>query len=132
MSIKSLVTVGVAWNERKPTKSDSGEVVDESAEAGTSASLSLLLVKQVPTGLVAAYTAFTAAVVELIDVPTTSNPTPDQLLGYRWAGFAILVIGSVVMLLVSYRSCSSGRCSPACGRSGWCGGFGCRLGAGHP
>ena len=104
MSIRTLTTVGVARNRRQPTKSDSGEVLEDQQANTEAASLPQLLVKQVPTGMVAAYTAFTAAVVELIDEPTADVPDPDLLIGFRWGGFALLVIGSMAMLYVTYRT----------------------------
>jgi len=104
MSISSLTAVGVARNLRKPTKSDSGEVTEESDAKAEEASLTQLLVKQVPTGMVAAYTALTAATVELIDEVTVENPSPDELLPYRWLGLIGLVLGSMLLTYGSYRS----------------------------
>lgn len=103
MSISSLTGVALARNSANPTtKAESGENPTDTGHT-QDASLATLLVKQVPTGLVAAYTALTAALVELTK-PTDSDPNPDQLLGYRWVAFGIMVVTSFVLTYLSYRS----------------------------
>ncbi|HVN10703.1 MAG TPA: hypothetical protein VMT69_01325 [Kineosporiaceae bacterium] len=103
MSITSLTGVALARNQPgTTTKADSGEVPKDAPGADEQASLLALLVKQVPTGMVAAYTAVTAALAELAK-PTAADPRPDHLLAYRWAILAILVVGSVTLSYVSYR-----------------------------
>ena len=104
MSIGSLTAFAVARNSREPTKADAGEVTAESEHEAEQATIPQLLVKQVPIGLVAAYTALTAATVELIDEPAPGKPHPDQLLSYRWAGLIALVVLSLVLTHVSYRA----------------------------
>lgn len=104
MSIGSLAAVGVARNRRTPTKSDSGEVTEDSDVSDQDASLGGLLVKQVPTGMVAAYMALTAATVELIDEAVPGDPTPDELLLYRWLGLAALVVGSMLLTYYTYQN----------------------------
>jgi len=104
MSISSLTAVGVARNRRTPNKSDTGEVTEDSLANKEGASLGALLIKQVPTGMVAAYMAVTAATVELIDETSPEAPQPDVLLVYRWGGLIVLVIGSMVLTYLTYRS----------------------------
>ncbi|MGZ4603405.1 MAG: hypothetical protein ACXV0U_07380 [Kineosporiaceae bacterium] len=103
MSITSLTGVALARNQPgRTTKADSGEVPKDSRTADEQASLLALLVKQVPTGMLAAYTAVTATLAELVK-PSAADPHPDPLLAYRWAILAILVVGSVALSYVSYR-----------------------------
>lgn len=104
MTIGTLTSLGVARNLRAPNKSDSGEALDEDETKTEKASLPQILVKQVPTGLVAAYTALTATIVQLIDEPTSAVPQPDLLLSFRWAAFVILVIFSMGLTFASYRA----------------------------
>lgn len=104
MSISSLTALAVARNTRRPTKSDAGEVTEESDQSAASPSLVGLLVKQVPVSMVAGYTALTAGLVELVGKATPDNPSPDQLMPYRWAGFAILVLFSMALTYVAYRA----------------------------
>jgi hypothetical protein len=51
-------------------------------------------VSQVPTELVAPYTAVTAGLVGAIAKASTGNHHPDQLTGWRWLAFAILLLGT--------------------------------------
>ena len=57
-----------------------------------------VLAKQIPTELIAPYTALTAAIVGAVAQPTPANPHPDQLSGWRWAAFAVLV-ASVILVV---------------------------------
>jgi hypothetical protein len=104
MSIGSITALAVARNTRRPTKSDAGEVTEESVESEAPPSLMALLIKQVPVSMVAGYTALTAGLVELVGKATRENPQPDQLLPYRWAGFAILVLFSMALTYLTYRA----------------------------
>ena len=111
MSISTLAALAVARNlppttagKPRPTKQDAGESVAPSAKADEKASLTTILAKTVPTGLVAAYTAFIAGVTEQVDKPTKKVPSPDLYTGYRWVGFAVLVGASVALFLASYLS----------------------------
>jgi hypothetical protein len=103
MSISSMTTLAVARDLRPPTKADTTERTPESSEGKDQPSGMAILAKTVPTGYVAAYTAFLAA-VEIAVKPTTENPEPAQLLPLRWAVFAVLVIGSAITTVVSYNS----------------------------
>ncbi len=93
MSISSLTSLGAARDQRVPTKHDVGKGV--AAEPTQKASLIDVLVSQVPTELVAPYTAVMAAIIGAISKPSKSNPHPDQLVGWRWAAFGILVVGTI-------------------------------------
>lgn len=102
MSIGSLTGVALARNSAgKTTKADSGELPKDAPDAQETASISALLAKQVPTGMVASYTAVTAAIVEIVALEPSST---DLMLPYRWAAFAVLVLGSLVLTYVSYRA----------------------------
>ena len=103
MSISSITTLAVARNLRKPTKSDVGVVTAESNTAKEDPSSTDLLAKTVPVGLVSAYTAFIAVVTQVVAAPTPAHPNPTQYLLMRWLAFAILVLSSAVLTLISYR-----------------------------
>jgi hypothetical protein len=60
MSISSISTIAVARNSGAPTKADSSEAAADAPDAEEAATLPALLVKTVPTSLVAGYTAFIA------------------------------------------------------------------------
>lgn len=101
MSVSSLTTIAAAREEapgRRPTKGEIGKVPAHHAEAGQAASVADVLAKQLPTELVAPYTALTAAIVAAIAKPTPTDPHPDQLIWWRWAAFAVL-IASVILLV---------------------------------
>ncbi len=78
----------------QPTKQDLGKL--DPSQANAPASISDILVTQVPTELVAPYTALTAAIVGAVAEPTATNRHPDQLAAYRWAAFAMLVVLVIV------------------------------------
>lgn len=103
MSIESMTAIAVARDLRNPTKSDAGVVTSESVSADEKPDLVQMLAKTLPVGLVTAYTAFIAAVTQLIAEPTSEEPNPEQYLWLRWAGFAILVITAAVLTFLSYR-----------------------------
>lgn len=96
MSIAALTTVAAARDLRTPRKQDAGKTKHDAEPAP--ASLSDLLVTQVPTELVAPYTAVTAAIVGLVAKPTSQNPHPDQLTTWRWIVFAILLAGTFALV----------------------------------
>jgi hypothetical protein len=82
----------------KLTKADVAHVKVGSAAAEEPASVTDVLANQVPTELLVPYTALTAAIVAAVAQPTKSNPHPDQLSGWRWAAF-VLLMASVVLLV---------------------------------
>jgi hypothetical protein len=95
MSIGSLTTLAAAREDRQPRKGDIGRALHGTDAAAASASMKDALVAQVPTELVAPYTALTAAIVGQVSRRTPANPSPDQLAIWRWVAFGILVIGIV-------------------------------------
>jgi Na+-translocating ferredoxin:NAD+ oxidoreductase RnfD subunit len=102
VSVATLTTIA-ATRERaqagaKPKKGDIGKVPAAHSKATANASVADVLAKQIPTELIAPYTALTAAIVGSVAKPTVKNPHPDQLSGWRWAAFAVL-IGSVILLV---------------------------------
>ena len=101
MSISTLTTLATARNFRRPTKRDLGKATTD--KAVNSPSLPDLLVTMVPTGLVAPYTALVAALVGTIEKSTPTNPSPNQLLLWRWLGFAILIFATVSMTYGGYQ-----------------------------
>jgi hypothetical protein len=60
------------------------------------ASVTDLLVTQVPTELVAPYTAVMAAIFGL--VATSGGQPPDQLTTYRWLALSLLLAGTFVLV----------------------------------
>jgi hypothetical protein len=101
VSVSSLTTIAAAREAHPgtpPKKAEIGKVPAHHPDAGQDASVTDVLAKQLPTELVAPYTALTAAIVAAVAKPTRANPHPDQLVGWRWAAFAIL-IASVVLLV---------------------------------
>jgi hypothetical protein len=106
MSIASLTSLAAARNARAPTKHDVGKAV--AAEPAANASLVDVLVSQVPTELVAPYTAVMAAIVGVVAKPSKTRPNPDQLVAWRWVTFAILVVGTVGLVWEGARRKSTG------------------------
>src|SRR5215467_8965378 len=96
MSLGALTTLAAARDKRVPTKQDVGKATTDKAEEP--ASLTDILVTQVPTELVAPYTAVTAAIVGAVAKPTKVVPNPDQLANWRWLTFAILIVATVVLI----------------------------------
>lgn len=96
MSIASLTTVAAARDTRAPTKRDAGK----SSTSGdtTEATTADMLVSQVPTELVAPYTAVMAAIAGFVAKPTKENLHPDQLTTYRWIALALLLVGTFVLV----------------------------------
>ena len=100
MSVSSLTTIAAA-RERAHSRLSKGQVgVVPVAEPGADddASVTDVLAKQIPVELIAPYTALTAAIVGAVAKPTSADPTPDQLSGWRWAAFAVL-IASVILVV---------------------------------
>jgi peptidoglycan/LPS O-acetylase OafA/YrhL len=58
--------------------------------------------------LVAPYTAVTAGLVGLVAKVTSSNPHPDQHTAWRWAAFAILIVGIIGLTWEGKRRKSGG------------------------
>jgi hypothetical protein len=106
MSIAALTSLAAVRNMRAPTKQDvgKGNAADPTAKAG----ITDLLVSQVPTELVAPYTAVMAAIIGVTPKPSPSQPHPDQLIAWRWATFAILVIGTIGLVWEGARRKSAG------------------------
>lgn len=106
MSVGSLTTIAAARENLRKTappgsrisKGEIGKLPAHHADAGQSAGVADVLAKQLPTELVAPYTALTAAIVGTIAKPTPKNPHPDQLTYWRWTAFAVL-IASVILLV---------------------------------
>lgn len=92
MSIAALTTIAAVRDYAAPVKQDAGKAKHDSSPVP--ASLTDMLVTQVPTELVAPYTAVTAGLVGAIAKATAHNPHPDQLTTWRWIAFAVLVIGT--------------------------------------
>jgi hypothetical protein len=97
MSVAALTTLAAVRDTRPPTKQDVGKSTAPDA-AKEPASLTDMLVSQVPTELVAPYTAVTAAIVGAVDKPTTKVPNPDQLAAWRWLAFAVLVVATAALV----------------------------------
>jgi hypothetical protein len=107
MSISALTTLAAAREERAPTKGDVSKAKHGTSKAGEAASTQDVLAAQVPTELVAPYTAITAAIVGLVTKPSAKNPHPDQLATWRWAAFALLVVGIIGFVYSGKRSKSA-------------------------
>jgi hypothetical protein len=98
MSIRSLTTIGAVRDVRAPLKQDVGAKPKGSGEEA--ASLRDLLVAQVPTEMVAPYTAVTAAIVGAIATPTVSNPNPSELEFLRWLVFGVMVAATFALVWI--------------------------------
>ena len=97
MSLAALTTLAAARDSGRPTKQDVGKAAAPD-KAGEQASLTDILVTQVPTELVAPYTAVTAAIVGTVAKAAKATPNPDQLAGWRWLVFAILIVATAVLV----------------------------------
>jgi hypothetical protein len=105
MSVSSLTTIAAARAEastpaRKPKKGELGKVPRDHAEANADATITDVLAKQIPTELLVPYTALTAAIVGAVAKPTSKKPNPDELAGWRWAAFVVLIASVIVMVWV--------------------------------
>jgi hypothetical protein len=96
MSLGALTTLAAVRDKRAPLKQDVGKAASD--KAGEPASLTDILVSQVPTELVAPYTAIAAAIVGAVAKPTRAVPNPDQLATWCWLAFAILIMATVVLI----------------------------------
>jgi hypothetical protein len=92
MSVSSLTTIAAARLDAPITKGNVGKVPAAHPKAADKAGIGDLLVKQVPTELVAPYTALSAAIVGAVAKPTPNNVHPDQLASYRWVAFGMLIV----------------------------------------
>ena len=98
MSLGALTSLAAVRDTRAPTKQDVGKSTTAPGTAAEPASLTDILVSQVPTELVAPYTAVTAAIVGAVAKPSTAVPNPDQLTAWRWLAFAILIIATAALV----------------------------------
>jgi hypothetical protein len=105
VSVSSLTTIAAvrevaaeAAQPRKPKKGQIGKVPPGHKDADANAGITDVLAKQIPTELIAPYTALTAALVGAVARPTKKNPHPDQLAGWRWAAFVLLVLSVIAMV----------------------------------
>ena len=89
MSIAALTTLAAARVERAPMKLDVGKQTPKAQD--DLATITDILITQVPTEVVAPYTAVTAAIVGAVGKVTAANPHPDQLVIWRWLAFGILI-----------------------------------------
>jgi peptidoglycan/LPS O-acetylase OafA/YrhL len=112
MSLGALTTLAAVRDERPPTKQDVGKSIAP-GKAPEAASLTDILVTQIPTELVAPYTAVTAAIIGAVAKPTTAVPHPDQLAAARWITFAILIAATIVLTWEGKRRKSPDRSFPA-------------------
>jgi hypothetical protein len=118
MSVGSLTTIAAARDDLRQTapsgsrvsKGAIGRVPAHHVEAGQSAGVADVLAKQLPTELVAPYTALTAVIVGAIASPTPNRPHPDQLIAWRWTAFGVL-IASVILLVWFGKQQKTGRWS---------------------
>ncbi|MCU1689546.1 MAG: hypothetical protein JWN61_1186 [Pseudonocardiales bacterium] len=104
MSIASMTSLAVVRNAHAPTKADAGVAPAGSLKGQQPPSLTDLLAKTIPVGLVTAYGAFIAAISQLVSEPTAADPSPDQILWARWIAFAALVAVAGALAYLSYRS----------------------------
>jgi hypothetical protein len=107
MSVSSLTTMAAVRDAearkpepRKLKKGEIGKVPSSHAKANDPAGITDVLAKQIPTELIAPYTALTAAIVGAVAKPTKEHPHPDQLAGWRWAAFVLLIASVIVMVWV--------------------------------
>jgi hypothetical protein len=96
MSIAALTTIGAVRDGRQPKKQDAGKAASDAPHVP--ASLTDLLVSQIPTELVAPYTAVMAGITGLVAKPTKQKPSPDQLTTWRWTAFVILLVGTFFLV----------------------------------
>lgn len=99
MSVASLTTIAAIREAGNgPEKGQIGKVQPGHVDAGKAAAATDVFAKQIPTELIAPYTVLTAAIVGAVAKPTKKNPAPDQLSGWRWAAFAVLVASVILMV----------------------------------
>jgi hypothetical protein len=105
-----MTTLAATRDAGAPTKQDVGKSTSDKAEEP--ASLTDILVTQVPTELVAPYTAVTAAIVGAVGTPSKAVPNPDQLAIWRWLAFAILIVATVILIWEGKRRKSQAQGNP--------------------
>jgi hypothetical protein len=111
MSVSSLTTIAAIREtapSRTPKKHEIGKVPTAHAQAEEPAGVADVLAKQIPTELIAPYTALTAAIVGAVATPTKTHPHPDQLAGWRWAAFALLVASVILVVWFGKRQKTGG------------------------
>jgi hypothetical protein len=111
MSIGALTSLAAVRDTGSPTKQDVGKSTAP-GKATEPASLTDILVSQVPTELVAPYTAVTAAIVGAVGKPSKAVPNPDQLVDWRWLAFAILIVATAVLIWEGKNRKASGGAFP--------------------
>lgn len=107
MSIATLTTVAAVRDSRAPTRSDVGKA-RPAVDASQVAKLRHLLVAQVPTEVVAPYTAIAAIIVGVIAKPTPQQPNPTQYLELRWGVFGVMIATVIALVWIGARSKQSG------------------------
>jgi hypothetical protein len=111
MSIGALTSLAAVRDTGSPTKQDLGKSTAP-GKATEPASLTDILVSQVPTELVAPYTAVTAAIVGAVGKPSKAVPNPDQLADWRWLVFGILIVATAVLVWEGKNRKASGGAFP--------------------
>lgn len=104
MSVSSITTLGVARDNRVPTRVDAASAARGRAGADEPPSTVDVLAKTLPVGLVSAYTAFTAVVTQVVREPTVRRPDPELYLVYRWGALVVLVLAAGIATYRSYRA----------------------------
>src|SRR5215831_1943625 len=113
MSVAALTSLAAVRDTGAPTKGDVGKSTStDPVTAKEPASLTDMLVSQVPTELVAPYTAVTAAIVGAVDKPTPTRPSPDQLASWRWLAFGIMMVAIVAFVWEGKRRKAGGGAFP--------------------
>jgi hypothetical protein len=98
MSVASLTSLAAVRNLGAPTRSDVGKSPPSAPDASSVAKLRDLLVTQVPTEIIAPYTAVTAVVVGAIAQPTPENPDPNDYIALR-VGLLIFAVALVIAIV---------------------------------
>lgn len=112
MSISALTSLAATRNTAQPTKQSVGKAAAGAPGAQELAGMTDLLATQVPTELVAPYTAITAAIVGAVASPSAAHPHPDQLAVWRWIAFGMLVGLTVAFVWAGARRKSAHRRFP--------------------
>ncbi|HMF14663.1 MAG TPA: N-acetylmuramoyl-L-alanine amidase [Gemmataceae bacterium] len=97
MSLGALTSLAAVRDQRPPTKQDLGKSTAPEM-VGQPASLTDILLSQVPTELVAPYTLVSAAIVGAVGQPSKAMPNPDQLATLRWLAFGILIVATAALV----------------------------------
>jgi hypothetical protein len=107
MSASSLTTLAAVRDSGVPKKGDLGKAANE-AKKDEKAGITDILVSFVPTEFVAPYTLVVTAIVGAIAKPTRKNLHPDQLEGWRWCAFAVIVAAVGVWVWLDKRRKAGG------------------------